>query len=171
MAKKTITKEHPLTAFRKANEIRQAAYKKSLPKAQIGQTVGPQNNYWFNNNAEKQAMENAKFRQSAARIRDNNSSEEAERDYGNLIKNYQPQGPIIPLADQVNALNQKYPYYEGFEEVPFKGGKNNIGWDNVSKKLDKGDKSTSKYYGTDPAPNVGTGMIKRKGGTVKSKKK
>jgi hypothetical protein len=34
--KKTITKEHPLTAFRKANEARQASVKKSLKKAQDG---------------------------------------------------------------------------------------------------------------------------------------
>ena len=170
MAKKTIAKEHPLTAFRKANEARQTAYKKSLPKAQTGNTVGPQNNYWFNN-PEKSAMSDAKFRQQAAGMRDNNNSEEAERDYGNLIKNYQPQGPIIPLADQVADLNKKYPYYESFEEVPFVGGKNNKGWNNVSKKLDKGDNFTKQYYNTDPAPNVGTGMIKKKGGIVKSKKK
>ena len=170
MAKKTITKEHPLTAFRKANEARQTAYKKSLPKAQTGNTVGPQNNYWFNN-PEKNAMSDAKLRESAAGMRDNNNSEEAQRDYGNLIKNYQPQGPIVPLADQVAALNKKYPYYEQFEEVPFKGGKNNKGWDSVSKKLDKGDSFAKQFYNTDPAPNVGTGMIKKKGGTVKSKKK
>ncbi len=36
MAKKTITKEHPLTAFRKANEARNAMVKKSLIKAQDG---------------------------------------------------------------------------------------------------------------------------------------
>jgi hypothetical protein len=40
MAKKTITKEHPITAFRKANEARQAVVKKSLPKAQDGKTTG-----------------------------------------------------------------------------------------------------------------------------------
>ncbi len=39
MAKKTITKEHPITAFRKANEAREAVVKKSLPKAQSGVTV------------------------------------------------------------------------------------------------------------------------------------
>lgn len=36
MAKKTITKEHPITAFRKANEARQSIVKKSLIKAQNG---------------------------------------------------------------------------------------------------------------------------------------
>jgi hypothetical protein len=41
MAKKTITKEHPLTTFRKANEARQAVVNKSLPKAQVGRTVKP----------------------------------------------------------------------------------------------------------------------------------
>ena len=34
MAKKTITKEHPLTAFRKANETRNAMVKKSITKYQ-----------------------------------------------------------------------------------------------------------------------------------------
>lgn len=38
MAKKIITKEHPLTAFRKANEARNAMVVKSLPKAQVGGT-------------------------------------------------------------------------------------------------------------------------------------
>jgi hypothetical protein len=38
MAKKTITKEHPLTTFRKANDARNAMVKKSLPKAQVGGT-------------------------------------------------------------------------------------------------------------------------------------
>ena len=41
MAKKTITKEHPLTTFRKANEARQAVVKKSLSKAQYGGPEGP----------------------------------------------------------------------------------------------------------------------------------
>lgn len=40
MKKKTITKEHPLTAFRKANEARNAMVKKSLPKAKVGTTTG-----------------------------------------------------------------------------------------------------------------------------------
>jgi len=39
MAKKTITKEHPLTAFRKANEVRNAVVKKSITKYQAGATV------------------------------------------------------------------------------------------------------------------------------------
>jgi hypothetical protein len=34
-----VTKEHPLTAFRKANEARQAVVKKSLPKAGLGTIV------------------------------------------------------------------------------------------------------------------------------------
>jgi hypothetical protein len=34
MKKKTITKEHPLTAFRKANEVRNAIVKKSITKYQ-----------------------------------------------------------------------------------------------------------------------------------------
>ena len=32
MAIKKLTKEHPLTTFRKANEARDAGFKKSLPK-------------------------------------------------------------------------------------------------------------------------------------------
>jgi len=39
MAIKKTTKEHPLTAFRKANEARNAMVKKSLPKAQFGKPV------------------------------------------------------------------------------------------------------------------------------------
>jgi len=41
MKKKTITKEHPLTAFRKANETRNAMVAKSLPKAEEGISTGP----------------------------------------------------------------------------------------------------------------------------------
>jgi len=36
MAKKTITKEHPITTFRKANETRQAVVKSSMKKMQTG---------------------------------------------------------------------------------------------------------------------------------------
>jgi len=39
MKKKTITKEHPLTAFRKANETRNAMVAKSLPKAELGTII------------------------------------------------------------------------------------------------------------------------------------
>jgi len=45
MAKKTITKEHPITAFRKANEARQAVVNKSLPKAQDGRQVSKMIDY------------------------------------------------------------------------------------------------------------------------------
>jgi hypothetical protein len=38
MAKKTITKEHPITAFRKANEARDVVVKSSMKKMQIGGT-------------------------------------------------------------------------------------------------------------------------------------
>ena len=36
MAKKTITKEHPITAFRKANEARDVVVKSSMKKMQDG---------------------------------------------------------------------------------------------------------------------------------------
>ena len=36
MAKKTITKEHPITAFRKANEARDVVVKASMKKMQTG---------------------------------------------------------------------------------------------------------------------------------------
>ena len=36
MAKKTITKEHPITAFRKANEARDVVVKSSMKKMQTG---------------------------------------------------------------------------------------------------------------------------------------
>ena len=39
MKKGGSTKMHPITAFRKANEARQAVVKKSLPKAQDGKTT------------------------------------------------------------------------------------------------------------------------------------
>ena len=47
MAKKTITKEHPITAFRKANEARQAVVKSSIKKMQVGgkTTSTPFQNY------------------------------------------------------------------------------------------------------------------------------
>lgn len=38
MAKKTITKEHPLTTFRKANEARDVVVKSSMKKMQTGGT-------------------------------------------------------------------------------------------------------------------------------------
>ena len=39
MAKKTITKEHPITAFRKANEARDVVVKASMKKMQTENTV------------------------------------------------------------------------------------------------------------------------------------
>jgi hypothetical protein len=167
--------------------------KRSLPRAQNGKIVGTQNDnppptsftngkiigpqnkgetnngYWFNN-TEKRAMDDAKSRYYASRTRDNNNDPNAEKEYEDLIKNYQPEGPIIPLKDQVAELNQKYPYYDGFQEVPFKGGSNNKGWLNEYKNADKmsyakEDAMSNKY------PNVGTGMIHKKGGSVKIKKK
>jgi hypothetical protein len=39
MKKLSKTKEHPLTTFRKANEARDAGFKKSLPKAGLGEIV------------------------------------------------------------------------------------------------------------------------------------
>jgi hypothetical protein len=44
MAKKTITKEHPLTAFRKANEARDVVVKSSMKKMQTGGTMSPKSN-------------------------------------------------------------------------------------------------------------------------------
>jgi hypothetical protein len=38
---KKTNKVHPITAFRKANEARQAVVKKSMKKAQDGMQVGP----------------------------------------------------------------------------------------------------------------------------------
>jgi hypothetical protein len=39
MAKKTITKEHPITTFRKANEARDVVVKASMKKMQTENTV------------------------------------------------------------------------------------------------------------------------------------
>jgi hypothetical protein len=46
MAKKTITKEHPITTFRKANEARDIVVKASMKKMQTGGT--PYQNYMKN---------------------------------------------------------------------------------------------------------------------------
>jgi hypothetical protein len=159
---------NPLGYFNSQKAKRSAEPKQTLKKAQEG-FIGPQNNYWFNN-TEKRAMSDAKDRYSASRMRDNNNDENAEKEYKALIDNYQSQGPRVPLEEQVAKLNKKYPYYENFEEVSYKGGKNNKGWDNEYKKANK-----ESYYKEkaliDPYPNVGTGLIKKKGGVIKSKKK
>jgi hypothetical protein len=179
---KKTNKVNALTFFNnnKATNIKNAnntmkVFKKSLTKADDGKIIGPQNKgetnngYWFNN-TEKRAMADAKSRYGASRTRDNNNDPNAEKEYGDLIKNYQPIGPVIPLENQVAELNKKYPYSEGFEEVPFKGGYNNKGWADEYRKANK-----EPYYKEkallDPYPNVGTGFIKRKGGFVKSKNK
>lgn len=143
------------------------AFKKSLPKAQLGPTMGPQNNYWFNS-PEKRAMSDAQDRYAAAGERSSNYDENAQKEYKALIDNYKAEGPTLPLADQVAALNKKYPYYNNIVETPFKGGSLNKGWDAMYKAADKSDYTRSKAL-KDPYPNVGTGLVRKKGGQIKSK--
>jgi hypothetical protein len=173
---KKNNKPNPLKFF---NDNRAAAYKKaggamknfkkSLPKAQEG-IIGPQNNYWFNS-PEKRAMRDAGSRYFAAQERSNNFDENAQRDYKALMDNYQPQGPVVPLADQVAELNKKYPYYDNLSEVEYKGGDLNKGYSAMYKKADKKDSFSREGALKDAYPNVGTGLIKKKGGPVRSKKR
>ena len=62
-------------------------------------------------------MFDAQTRLGESQERGNNNNPEAEAEYKAIIDNYQPQGPIVPLEDQVNAANEKYPYYDGFYET------------------------------------------------------
>ena len=117
---------------------------------------------WYNN-SEKRAMFDAQTRLVESQQRSTNNNPEAEAEYKAIIDNYQPQGPIVPLEDQVNAVNEKYPYYDGFYETEFKGGMGNKGWDNWREKA-KG-YTFSDMYTRDNNPEVGTGLIKRFGGT------
>ena len=117
---------------------------------------------WYNN-SEKRAMFDAQTRLVESQERSTNNNPEAEAEYKAIIDNYQPQGPIVPLEDQVNAANEKYPYYDGFYETEFKGGMGNKGWDNWREKA-KG-YTFSDMYTRDNNPEVGTGLIKRFGGT------
>lgn len=177
---------NPLGFFNSQKAKRSVEPKQTLRKAQFGipptdpptsnftgKMIGPQNEgvvdkgYWFNN-LEKRAMADAKSRYGASRTRDNNNDPNAEKEYGDLIKNYQPKGPIVPLENQVAELNKKYPYSEGFEEVPYKGGYNNKGWVEDYRKANKEPYYKEKAL-SDPYPNVGTGLIKRKGGVIMKK--
>jgi hypothetical protein len=155
-------------AYKKAGRAMKE-FKKSLPKAQPGQIMGPQNNYWFNN-TEKRAMSDAQNRYSASGERSNNYNEDAQKEYKALIDNYKAEGPTLPLADQVAALNKKYPYYNNIIETPFKGGDLNKGWDAMYNAADKSSYAKSRAL-KDPYPNVGTGLVRKKGGAVKTKKK
>jgi|LakMenEpi03Aug12_release.lakeMendotaPanAssembly.Ray.scaffolds.fasta_scaffold198513_3 hypothetical protein len=174
---KKNNKVNPLTHFNnlKAAAVKKAGkemstYKKSLKKAQTGIAAGPQNNYWYNS-TEKRAMSDAQDRYTASRERSNNYDEDAQREYKALIDNYQPYGPIVPLADQVNELNKKYPYYDGIMETPFKGGDFNKGYNEMYKKADKKDSWTREQDLSDPYSNVGVGMIKKRGGAITTKRK
>ena len=174
--KKKTTKPNPLKFFNdnKAMAYKKAGgemkkFKKSLVKAQNG-IAGPQNNYWFNS-PEKRAMYDAETRLTATGERSSNYSEEAQRDYENVIKNYQPYGPIVPLEDQVAELNKKYPYYNNIIETPFKGGPMNKGWNAAYKSADKSTGYSRTSAMKDKYPNVGTGLVRKKGGAVKRKKK
>jgi len=171
------TKVNPLKVFNDNKEKaykkaggEMSKYKKSLTKAQPGIQVGPQNNYWYNS-TEKRAMSDAQDRYTASRQRSSNYDEDAQREYKALIDNYQPYGPIVPLADQVNELNKKYPYYDGIMETPFKGGDFNKGYDEMYKKADKKDSWTREKDLSDPYPNVGIGMINKRGGAIITKRK
>lgn len=169
---KKTNKENPITFFRKANEARQAKVKKSIKKAQDGIQVPyaptPKTSYWFDD-LNKRAAYDARTRQSAARIRDNNNDENAERDYKRLADSYSPNGPNLDLPNEMKTLNEKYPYYEGFQERPFLGGKNNKGWDQVRKDKPIKDKS---YKQMDPnSEYMGEPEWKKKGGPVVKTKK
>lgn len=162
-------KEHPLTFFRKANEARQKLVKKSMggPGSGPGPYVlAPTTAYWFDD-PNKRAASDARFRQHAARVRDNNRDENAEIEYGRLANSYSPNGPNLDLPNEMKALNQKYPYYENFSEVPFKGGDNNKGWDKVRQDKPMKDEKYKKVgfeYMKEPE-------WKKKGGSVKTKRK
>ena len=129
---------------------------------QLGGFPGPYavpQEYWFDD-PNKRAAYDANTRKGAARIRDNNNDPDAERDYGRLADSYSPNGPNLDLPAEMNTLNQKYPFSEGFSEVPFIGGKNNKGWDKVRAEKPAKDKSykqmdpNSEYMG-DPYKQVG----------------
>lgn len=166
--------KHPLTAFREANEARQAKVKKSIKKAQDGIQVpyayapAAKTSYWFDD-PNKRAAYDARTRTSAARVRDNNNDENAEREYKRLADSFSPNGPNLDLPNEMKTLNEKYPYYEGFSERPFLGGDKNKGWDQVRKDKPIKDKS---YKQMDPnSEYMGEPEWKKKGGVVKRKKK
>ena len=120
------------------------------------------------NSSEKQAMADAQYRLGQTGSRNNNNNQEAAVDYANVIDNYQPEGPIIPLRQQVDELNSKYPYYNNYQEQDFIGGNNNEGWDAYTNRFEgismkrlqdqilKADNSRGE--------GVGTGFIKKYGG-------
>jgi hypothetical protein len=169
---KKTNKPNPLTFFRKANEARAKLVKKSLKKAQddiqVPYAPKPQVSYWFDD-PNKRAAYDASSRKRAARIRDNNSDPEAEREYGRLSDSYSPNGPNLDLPNEMKKLNAKYPFYEGFYEKPFIGGDNNKGWDKV--RADKPAKD-KRYKEMDPnSEYMGEPEWKKKGGAIKRKKK
>jgi hypothetical protein len=171
------TKVNPLAFFNKNKEQAykkaggaMTAFKKSLKKAQDGIQMGPYvapKEYWFDD-PNKRAAYDAKTRESAARVRDNNNDPDAEREYGRLANSYSPNGPNLDLPNEINALNKKYPFAEGFSEVEFKGGNKNKGWDKVRAEKPAKDKS---YKQMDPnSEYMGEPEWKKKGGSVKRKK-
>jgi hypothetical protein len=174
--KKTI-KSNPLKFF---NDNKSMAYKKAgsqmstykikLKKAQDGINVGPvaaRPSYWFDD-PNKRAAADAKNRQAAARVRDNNNDPDAEKEYGRLANSYSPNGPNLDLPNEIKSLNKKYPYYEGFSEETFIGGDNNKGWDKVREVKPAKDKS---YKQISPDfEYMGEPKWKKKGGSVKAKK-
>ena len=168
---KKTNKENPVTFFRKANEARQKNVRASIKKAQDGISVGPvaaSPSYWFDD-SNKRAAADARYRLQAASIRDNNNSEDAAKEYGRLASSYSPNGPNLDLPNEMKSLNQKYPYYESFSEVPFVGGDNNKGWDAVRKNKPIKDakyKSMGFKEGYMDEP-----QWKKKGGAVTRKKK
>ncbi len=175
---KKITKSNPLKFF---NDNKSIAYKKAcgqmstykvkLKKAQDGINVGPvaaRPSYWFDD-PNKRAAADAKDRQSAARVRDNNNDPDAEKEYGRLANSYSPNGPNLDLPNEIKSLNKKYPYYEGFSEETFIGGDNNKGWDKVREVKPAKDKS---YKQISPDfEYMGEPKWKKKGGSVKAKNK
>ena len=162
--------DNKVMAYKKAGG-QMSTYKVKLKKAQDGINVGPvaaRPSYWFDD-LNKRAAADAKFRQGAARIRDNNNDPDAEKDYGRLANSYSPNGPNLDLPVEMNTLNQKYPYYEGFSEETFIGGDNNKGWDKVREMKPAKDKRYKEV--SSDFEYMGEPKWKKKGGSVKSKNK
>jgi hypothetical protein len=134
-----------------------------------GGKMGPKRDVW-SNNPRKKAMYDLDSRLNVTTERSNNYNPKAAKDIENVISGYDNKMSIpfsinynpTYLEDNLERINNTYPYYQNFMEVPFRGGRDNKGWEEYEKLSDKSaGTDLSKIYDRDRYPN-----INKKGGNM-----
>jgi hypothetical protein len=164
----TVKKEHVLTTFRKANEARQAVVKKSLPKAEVGMSTGypkkpviqaPSNKY--NPGGIPKGIDKP--------VKTNNSKTPKKVDSSRVRAGVSAKTPATPKTKYEDAIiNTKSPYTRT-PAKPVSGYTPKRGA--TSTPVKKPDPKGKIAMFADALSRGAENMMKKNGGSVKSKKK